>query len=134
MMKIFSLILFAGLIAVAACSKKDQTQTEQQTKAQVQAQQTEEPKNNIVVHTHDESVEMSADSLYACTMNAEYVTSDPDTRCTHCEMPLKPLEEVKTDKDIAKMQMYSCSMHPQYVTSDPNDQCPICEMKVTAVE
>ena len=133
-MKTFSLILFAGLLTVTACSKKDEGQSAQQSKAQVETQQAEGPQNNLALHSHDESLQLSADRLYACPMDAEYITSDPDTRCTHCEMPLKPIEEVKTDKDIASVKLYSCSMHPEYVTSDPNDQCPICEMKVAPVE
>lgn len=130
-MKTLSLIFVATLVLFSACSKSEHADDHEHT---ADMQHAEQAKNNLALHQHDENIALSADSLYACPMDAEYVTSDPDTRCTNCEMEVKPIEEVKADFDAAEAEMYRCSMHPEYVTSDPNDQCPICEMKVAKGE
>ncbi len=93
-----------------------------------------EHKNNLAVHQHDSTMVMHADKLFACPMDAEYVTSDPDASCPKCEMYVKPIAEVKADYDPKAHELYTCSMHPEFITSEATDQCPICEMKVTKVE
>ena len=85
------------------------------------------------MHEHDSTVVMQATELYACPMDAEYITSDPDARCVLCEMKLKPIAEVKTEKNITEITMYTCPMHPEYMTSEATDRCPLCEMKLESV-
>lgn len=125
-MRILSIII--TLFLVIACGQKEQgAQKAEEAVAQTDV------KTNLDLHQHDSAIVMHADSLYACPMNAEYVTSDPDARCVLCEMKLKPSANVKTDKDLAKIEMYTCPMHPQYLTSSATDHCPICEMKLQKV-
>ncbi len=134
----FFVLLIAGLsLSLAACGSKEGKEDKHDmssTEHKMDGDQEMAPKNNLAVHKHDSTSELHADKLYACPMNAEYITSDPDASCPKCEMYVKPIAEVKPDFDAKSAELYTCSMHPEFVTSEAGDQCPICEMNVTKVE
>lgn len=134
MMAKLSIGLMLITITLAGCGQKNDTQESATQKQPAQEQMQMAQKNNLALHKHDENIKLAADQLYACTMDAEYVTSDPDTRCVKCEMELKPIAEVKPDFDTKQAELYTCSMHPEFVTSEATDQCPICEMNVRKIE
>ena len=121
------IVLLLGL-SLAACGQKQPAQEIATT-----PEKSEQPKNNLALHQHDPANQMEAEKLYACPMNAEYVTSDSDTKCTRCEMDVKPLAELQVPEEVRAQPTYTCAMHPEFVTSDSADQCPICEMNVTLV-
>jgi len=124
------IVLLASLFLIAACGGKEEAKTETQKET---VEQSTEVKSNLEMHEHNAALTMHADSLYACPMDAEYVTSDPDAPCVHCGMKLKAADMVKTDKNIQAQAAYTCPMHPEYVTSEATDRCPLCEMRLEPV-
>jgi len=121
------IIFILLLTGIFSCGQKTESQP-----AGNQADKSSEKivQTNLDLHQHDNSLTMHRDSLYACPMGAEYVTSDPDAHCLLCKMELAPAADVKTDRDLAHLEMYTCPMHPDYVTSAATDRCPLCKMKL----
>jgi len=89
--------------------------------------------NSASLQPHNIKIALHADSLYACPMGAEYVTSDPHKRCAKCGMMLKPGRTFDRGQDLKSKARFSCPMHPEFVTSDENDLCPFCQMKAKAI-
>ena len=82
-------------------------------------------------HSHETaSMETKGDSLYACSMHPDYITSDPDGRCPDCGMKLTPVSELGENVKLDKATFYTCPMHPEFVTTDPDGKCPKCGMKL----
>ena len=125
-MKKISFFLIASVLALTAYKQTDKQQQNSQEQLVKQTQ------NNLELHQHDATIQLNSETLYACPMNTEYLTSDPDTRCTKCGMHLKPLQQVNASYNIASAKLYSCSMHPEYLTSEETDRCPMCGMAVSA--
>jgi RND family efflux transporter MFP subunit len=70
------------------------------------------------------------DKLYACPMDFDFLTTDPNARCPECGMAVVPAKKLGDKIDLSKAVFYTCSMHPEFLTTDPNGRCPECGMKL----
>lgn len=79
----------------------------------------------------DNDTELSADTIYSCTMHPEVKSLQPG-ECSKCGMDLVTNVYVKIDSTessnkISSEDYYTCSMHPE-IQADRPGSCPKCGM------
>lgn len=77
----------------------------------------------------DNQTELSADTIYSCTMHPEVKSLQPG-KCVKCGMDLSPIEYAKIDSTKSiNDDSFTCSMHPE-VNSEKPGSCPKCGMEL----